>query len=412
MGIVLVATALILAARHLASINVFGILLLAGVITYLWGCAAWARAKGYTAAQGIFLGIAFPPALLLFIFFDRTKMSKKERDEEARQEAAEERAYRAARRRPLKGSKKIFAWLLGLLFLTVSLTMIVGYEIYWARVIMPERRGMATSVTVRADKIDPQNDSKLVHVSGELGGVENLSDPAFGVAVDALRLRRRVWMYQWEENGQKSSFSSGTIDARGNTKTDYKATIYNYDKVWSEGVIDSRAFHNFGHDNPGEKKIPDRTVAATNITLGVFAVASELVKQIDNFQIVPVNDKNLSAMAEPLRSRAKLLGNEIYIGANADQPAIGDLKIEFEFAPATNASVIAQQAGNNLAPYAVAKSGSIAQLQIGTISVQEMTSRFAKDEFQRRMIVWVAGGVLLLCGSFLVHLARRRQFAL
>ena len=408
LGVALFVAALILAARHLVPIETFGILFLSGFVIYLWGCAALARANGYSAVQGIFLGIAFPPALLLLIFFDRKKMSKEERETEDRENAEEEKTYKAARRRPLKGAKKGFAWLFGLFFLAVGLAIIVGYEIYWARVVVPERAGMVAAISVNTDKLDPQNNGRLIHVTGELAGVENLTDPEFGVAVDALRLRRRVWMYQWEQGGVKSTLSSGTEDSHGATTTDWKIKTYNYSKDWSEKLIDSRSFYNTGHDNPAAMKIPDRAVDATNITLGVFAVAPELVKQIDNFQTVPVNDKNLSALAEPIRSKTKLLSDEIYFGTNANQPVIGDLKIRFESAPATNVSVIARQDGGHLSPYAVGKSGSISQLRVGTFSVQEMTGQFAKDEFQRRMIIWVAGGVLILFGGFVIKMARRR----
>jgi hypothetical protein len=137
-------------------------------------------------------------------------------------------------------------------------------------------------------------------------------------------------------------------------------------------------------------------------------VTAELVKQIDDFQTMPLSDKNLSALAEPIRARAKLFDGGIYVGTNSDQPAIGDLKIKFESAPAATVSVIAQQNGDNLSPYAVAKSGSIAQLRVGTFSVQEMTSQFAKDEFHARVMVWIAGGVLILFGSFVLAIARRR----
>jgi beta-lactamase regulating signal transducer with metallopeptidase domain len=84
------------------------------------------------------------------------------------------------------------------------------------------------------------------------------------------------------------------------------------------------------------------------------------------------------------------------------------LKVKFEFAPAATASVIARQNGNNLSPYAVAKSGSIAQLRVGTFSVQEMTRQFAKDEFQTRLLVWVFGGLVILFGSVVIAVARRR----
>ena len=62
-----------------------------------------------------------------------------------------------------------------------------------------------------------------------------------------------------------------------------KTTTYTYSPVWSEKLIDSRSFHNFGHDNPPTKAIPDREMAAAQISLGGFAMAPELVQQLDYF---------------------------------------------------------------------------------------------------------------------------------
>jgi Transmembrane protein 43 len=314
----------------------------------------------------------------------------------------------AARRCPLKGSKKAFAWLLGLFFFTLGVAIVVGYEIYWARVVVPERKILATAISVASDKLDPRNDGKLIYVVGELAGAKNLADPEFGVASDALRLRRRVWMYQWEQGGVQSKSSYGVEDSHGNTTTLLKTRTYDYSKDWSEKTIDSRSFYNAGHDNPARKEIPDRAIAAAKITLGVFTIAPELVEQIDNFQTVPVSDKNLSVITEPLRTKAKLAGDEIYFGTNAGQPAIGDLKVKFESAPPATASVIARQNGNNLSPYQVTNAGSVALLRVGTYSVPDMVAQFAKTNSQGRVLAWVAGCVLILFGSFVIKIARRR----
>ena len=293
-GMGLVVTALILAARHLMSNKEFGILFSTGYIIYLFSCAALAKAKGYKAAQGILVGIIFPVVLVL-IMPDRTKLSKEQRDAEDRENAAEEQAEMAAKRRPLKGRQKVFAWLVGLFFITVGLGIMVGYEIYWARVVVPERNSMAGAISINADKLDPQNDGKLVYVTGPLAGREKLSDPEFGVTVDALCLRRRVWMWQWKQGNLQSKSSYSIVDADTQKETTLlKTTTYNYTPVWSEKVISSHSFRNSGHDNPEQKGIPDLFAAATGISLGSFRIAPELVAQLDNFQPVTISPANLA----------------------------------------------------------------------------------------------------------------------
>src|SRR5947209_9808464 len=55
--------------------------------------------------------------------------------------------------------------------------------------------GESNVVSVSADRVDPANESRLVHVSGTATTTESLSDPVFAVSLPALRLVRDVEMY-------------------------------------------------------------------------------------------------------------------------------------------------------------------------------------------------------------------------
>ncbi len=405
LGATLVAAALMLAIRHLIPGGGIAILLLTGYVIYLWGCAALAKAKGYTAAQGVLIGIVLT-AFVLLVIPDRSKLSKAQRDKEDRADEEERRAQD----RPLTGRQKVVLWLLGLFLGLVGLAIIVGYEVYWARVVVPEREGMSAAISVSADKPDPYHDGQLVHVTGALEGDGGLADPDFGVTVDALRLRRRVWMRQWEQGTVQSRSSYSTIDATTHKETTLlKTRTYNYTQVWSEKVINSRSFFNGGHDNPTAKAIPDWERSVGQISLGGFAVAPELVKKLDDFQDVPLSDRNLDGLPPALRAKAQIVGGKIYVGADPQRPAIGDLKIEIEFAPKTNVTVLAQQNGKKLVPYAVAQSGSIAQLRVGTFSVHDITAQLAQRELRVRMLVWVFGGFAMLMGVVIIAAARKQS---
>jgi hypothetical protein len=406
-GFTLLIVAAVLAVKHLLPGLQIIYTFLGGYFIYLWGCAAMAKSKGYTGSQGILTGMIFP-IILVLIMPDRNAMSKAQRDADDREDAQGQAVLRAARRRPLTGPKKVLAGLFALFFFLLGAAIVTGYEVYNAKVLMPELNRLATAVSISADKLDPQNDGKLVHVTGALAGAEKLSDPEFGVAVDALKLRRRVWMYQWEQGSRESKSSYGTEDGKGNTTTWLKTETYTYTENWFENVISSQSFYNSGHDNPTAMKIPVRAATATNITVGAFTVAPELSAQLDNFTTVPLNLTNLAALDVPLRTSAKQSGAELFFGANHDQPAIGDLKVRVEVALPADASIIARQKGNVLCPYEMGGAASVALLRVGNYSVPEMAAQFAKTNFQQRMIVWVAGGILMLCGLGLMALARRR----
>lgn len=310
--------------------------------------------------------------------------------------------------------KRPVAFLFGLLLVALGITFILAYQMYWARVVVPERSAMATAKPAAADKIDPRNENELVIVTGPLSGAENLTDPEFAIKTNALRLRRRVWMYQWQDMGVQSKSSYSTEDPNGNKTTYLKTESHNWVAVWSEKILRPRNGHNAGalvpvgphvdvkvagtgHDNPSQMAVPSRDVDATRITLGAFSIAPELVKQIDNFKAIPVGANNLT------RRDATVFDNAIYIGANPNQPAIGDLKIRFESAPPATATVIAQQNGSNLAPYHISASANIATLKIGGSTATQMAAAYGKTESNQRMIVWAAAGVFIALGMLIVR---------
>jgi hypothetical protein len=406
-GFTLLIVAAVLAVKYfLPGLQILGTFL-GGYFIYLWGCSAMAKSKGYTGSQGILMGMVFP-IILVLLMPDRNTMSKAQCDADDREDARELSAQKAARRRPLTGPKKVFAGLLALAFFLLGAAIVTGYEVYNAKVLSPELNQLGTAVDIHADKLDPKNEGKLVHVTDALSGIEKLSDPEFGVAVDALKLRRRVWMYQWQQGSRQSKSSYGVEDANGNTTTLLKTENYNYTQNWFENVINSRSFHNSGHDNPSEMKISARIVSATNITLGAFTLAPELSAQLDNYTTVQLNLTNLATLGAAPRTMAKQVGEELYFGADHDHPAIGDLKVRVEVALPATVSIIARQQGMVLSPQVVGKRVSVSLLRVGTHSVPEMVAQFAKTNSQQRMLVWVAGGILMLCGLGLLTQARRK----
>src|ERR1700716_2917307 len=54
------------------------------------------------------------------------------------------------------------------------------------------REGAATVIDVPSDNINPANDSKLVHVTGDTAAADSLEDPLFKISEAAIRLRRNI----------------------------------------------------------------------------------------------------------------------------------------------------------------------------------------------------------------------------
>src|SRR5688572_3055178 len=90
--------------------------------------------------------------------------------------------------------------LVGLILFVVAFPVLFWNE---GRAVAREKaldEGSAAVVSVDAASVSPQNEGKLVHLSGKAQTGETLEDAQFGVRIGALRLLRKVSMHQWVEH--------------------------------------------------------------------------------------------------------------------------------------------------------------------------------------------------------------------
>jgi len=128
---------------------------------------------------------------------------------------------------------------------------IAAFPILWyneGRAVRTEKslhEGQGAVISVPSDRVNTANNQKLVHMTGKATTTEFLADPEFNVSANAIKLRRRVEMYQWEE--KKESETRKKVGGGSETVTTYK-----YEKAWSDRAIDSSNFKEASdHQNPG-----------------------------------------------------------------------------------------------------------------------------------------------------------------
>jgi len=140
--------------------------------------------------------------------------------------------------------KSILGVLIGIVLIIAAIVVLFWNE---GRAVTTARslaEGSHAVVAVGSASVDPVNDGKLVYVSGDLTERAPLADQEFGVSANALRLVRKVEMYEWKEESKTER-----RDKLGGGEEEVKT--YTYHRVWSDRYADSSRFkHPDGHENP------------------------------------------------------------------------------------------------------------------------------------------------------------------
>ena len=270
--------------------------------------------------------------------------------------------------------------IIGLLFFAGSFFLLFWNEGRSVQTYKTLKEGGKSVISVPADRVDPANAGKLVHLTGKAITGETLTDPDFGIAAQALKLNRVVEMYQWkEEKEDKTDKKAG-----GSSET---VTTYKYNKVWSENSISSVDFKKpEEHQNPESMQYSSTGWVAEPITVGAFKLSQSLAGQISNF--TPLTLKADTSM--PAGIKGKVENNGIYIGKNPGSPAIGDMRVSFKVANPTDVSIMARQVENTFEPFQASAGGTIDILQTGVYTAASMIKTAQKSN---AVLTWVLRGV-------------------
>lgn len=255
--------------------------------------------------------------------------------------------------------------------------------------------GQGAVVTVKSDAVDSANEQKLVHLTGPAATVETLTDAEFGVAANAIKLRRKVEMYQWKEKEE-----SKTEKKTGGSST--TTTTYTYEKEWSDDVVSSADFQEAeGHQNPGSFPYESSEEVAQVVTLGAFQLTPSLIGKMDDYVPVKVDD-HAAALPEPLKETMKIDGGGYYTGTDPKVPQIGDVRISFAAVSPGNVSVVSRQVGNTFEAYRASAGMDIEMLTGGVHTAQAMFQSALAANTMLTWILRVVGLIMMFLGLVLV----------
>ncbi|MEC5128855.1 TMEM43 family protein [Verrucomicrobiales bacterium BCK34] len=253
------------------------------------------------------------------------------------------------------------------------------------------KEGAGSVVEVGSESVDPAMEGKLIHFTGQAKTGSPISDPVFGITESAIRLIRKAEIYQWVEQvkTEEKKNVGGSVDSK---KT------YSYRQEWVGKPVNSSEFKvTNGHTNTSEMKYRSESYQADKVSVGAFNLPEFLISKISNSEAyLPAS---LDKAAAEVKNGAKIVENYVYFGANADAPAIGDIRVSFSIIRPGPLSVVAQQQGSTLVHYSAKTGGKVALLESGTLNSQEM---FQLAQDRNKMLAWAirVGGFVLLSMGF------------
>ncbi|HEV7251805.1 MAG TPA: TMEM43 family protein [Mesorhizobium sp.] len=290
----------------------------------------------------------------------------------------------------------------GGLIVGLLLVVLVPIGLFWneGRAVTTERsltEGAAAVVSVASEAVDPANEGKLVHLSGDIRTGETLADGDFGISAQGVRLVRQVEMYQWREEQE----SETETQLGGGEET---VTTYTYSRGWSDEPIDSADFRQpGGHANPS-MEIRGRSFQVEQATLGAFTLDKQVLDVVGGEERLEVKREQIEAINQALGgSRSALVSDgRIFLGRDPAAPQVGDYRIAYELVPLGPASLIAKQAGSGFDAYQTAAGDALLMVERGTVSAEKM---FADAQTMNVIVTWVlrvVGVVVLAIGFGLV----------
>jgi len=270
--------------------------------------------------------------------------------------------------------------IVGIILILISIYMLWTNEGRAVHVARALEEGSGNVLSVAANKLDPSNEGKLVHVSALATTKDTVSDEDFDVKVNALKLIRDVEVYQWKE--KTSSSTKNNFGGGSDTKTEYT-----YVKEWSASPIASDKFKiPEGHVNTVPYAYEDQTKLAKNVSFGAFTLTEDLLGRISTAEKFVV--KTIDSVKW---KSAVINAGSIYLGSkNLGNPEIGDVRISYQAVYPKNVSIVAKQIGNTFEEYIASNDETVLLLKEGTASAENMFKKAVEgNKFKTWLLRWL-----------------------
>eukprot|EP00429_Kryptoperidinium_foliaceum_P007020 CAMPEP_0176005814 /NCGR_PEP_ID=MMETSP0120_2-20121206/2400_1 /TAXON_ID=160619 /ORGANISM="Kryptoperidinium foliaceum, Strain CCMP 1326" /LENGTH=491 /DNA_ID=CAMNT_0017338533 /DNA_START=73 /DNA_END=1544 /DNA_ORIENTATION=+ len=210
----------------------------------------------------------------------------------------------------------------------------------------------------------------------------------------ALRLLRRVMMYQWIESWE----SRDTTNWKGETTTKY--TYYYYEE-WSKFHHNSSEYDDKNKRNP-DPPFRSREWKASKVMLGnEFELSTKVLnnmrwyEQVDDLEIEKIPDKDLRERISHQESSNDTFYYRATEDSSPSRPKVGDMILWWQLVEIDIISIVARIEGNQLTTFPARMGNRNVLIQKGNHTKQEMLEQ-AMEETAQNAIALRLVGILML----------------
>lgn len=282
--------------------------------------------------------------------------------------------------------KILQAFFFGIIFILGSIILLFWGEGRAVAMAKALAEGARLVISIDAAAVSPDNDGKLIHISGDAVPQGVPGDEAFGISAEgAVSLQRKVEMLQWKEE-------SRDVETTGLDGKTVKSTEYSYEKAWLAEPVDSSSFHDATAPQNPPMPIEGETFDVATVTLGAFSIAGNKIAPLAGFKPVPLTEDETAAAAAAIGNMKPVrLMNGVFLSSDSpDAPQIGDVRVSFARGDVSRVSAIGMQQGDGLTDYTTSNGKEIFLAENGNVPADAMF-KTAIDE--NNVLTWVLRGV-------------------
>ncbi|XP_053688217.1 transmembrane protein 43 homolog [Sabethes cyaneus] len=260
--------------------------------------------------------------------------------------------------------------LLGITLPVVAMRLLYWNEMRAVRFGLALEEALEDAVSVRDDHpYDRAYEKRVIHLRGSINTGEPLTEPDYGLQVQAVKLKRRVQMYQWIEFVSKSDPSSQLAEPS-----------YQYSVDWHDDLINSSRFANQNwYHNPSTFPLESKTFTSERVYIGQYELSDALKERFNNFI-------EITSDTRPEDPSIKMHSGMYYHANDLWNPEIGDFRVQFSCAGRRGSTytVVGRLKNGKIVPFESVYARDVLLLYPGEIPLKDVL----KLEYQSKQIIF------------------------